>query len=394
MPIEDRGGRSAAWGVFALVFAGGVAIVWPMAAAADSTFPYWPTYVFGALLLFGLYMCFATVLKWWPVGESANDAVVPSVVDRGLGTSSDESAADAPAPLPATSVEPERQDSVEFESVPMPGLAPAVTDRWCYTSDGAKVPALMTLGNTVMSHSGYGGQQDTRPSVKIAMVLGCQQIDLSTSGSALRAKFVAFLNSPAVLEAVGSLTHVAPDASWTSLAGNGVRTLEAALTTGDDPMEGVPVASALFLPATGEALYGRAERTAALVLYVEPRTAEGQVPPASGLATWYRNLTVALAAPGAFADFLSKDLELNTFDSPLAQFGVWLGSQQPLTVMVDTQGMRTLPGRSPSNQFMGWTYADLTGKPGVGVARDLMVHLCEYTLHLDDFESALPEDLG
>jgi hypothetical protein len=46
--------------------------------------------------------------------------------------------------------------------------------------------------------------------------------------------------------------------SWKNMAGHGLRTLEAALTAGEDPLEGVPACSALFLPPTaGEELYGR-----------------------------------------------------------------------------------------------------------------------------------------
>jgi hypothetical protein len=246
-----------------------------------------------------------------------------------------------------------------------------------------------------MDHPGYRGQsQDRDPSIKIGVLVGCQQIDTTSSGSALRAKFVGFLNSPAMRDLIGSLTHVAPEAAWTSLAGHGVRTLEAALTVGSNAMEGVPVASALFLPPTGEAPYGRPERTATLVLYTEPRTAEGEVPPAAALATWHRNIALALAAPGAFADFLWKSLGLGTFRDPRAQFGIWLESHQQLTAMVDTDGLRTLPGSSLSNQFTGWAYADPDGKSASEVARELLVQMCEYSLHLDDFESALPGNLA
>jgi hypothetical protein len=254
----------------------------------------------------------------------------------------------------------------------------------------------MNRQQTIMSHTGYLGREwkDEPPSIKVGMVVGCQQIDPSSSGTELRAKFLAFLNSAPVCELIGSLTHVAADASWTSMAGNGVRTLEAVLMTGDDPEEGVPVASALFLPAIAEALYGRPERTATLLLYVEPRAADGQVPPASELASWYRRFDLGLAIPGAFAGFLSKDLGLGTFGDPRAQFGVWLESHQALTTMVSTEGLRKLPGSSPSNQFISYAYADPDGKSAVEVARDMMVQMCEHTLKLDDYESALPENLA
>jgi hypothetical protein len=82
--------------------------------------------------------------------------------------------------------------------------------------------------------------------------------------------------------------------------------------------------SAFFLPPTAnESLYGRNERAATLMLYVEPRTADGHVPPASDLPTWSRRFTIALAAPRAFADFLSGDLGLAT-SNPAAQCGIRL----------------------------------------------------------------------
>jgi hypothetical protein len=243
-----------------------------------------------------------------------------------------------------------------------------------------------------MFHPGYTSRQpqDVPPSVKIGMLVACRPIDPSASGSELRAKFAAFLDSEPVRECVRALTHVSADATWKNLAGHGPRTLEAALTAGDDPMKGVPVASALFLPPTaGEALYGRDGRSATLVLYVEPRTANGQVPPASDLATWHQRVSLSMALTGAFAGFLAKDLGLGTLDDPPSQFGIWLQSSEPLTVMVDVDGLQMLPGSSPSNQFIGWAYADSGGNSIAMTARDLLTQLCEYTLHLDAFDQVL-----
>lgn len=271
---------------------------------------------------------------------------------------------------------------------------PVITDRWRQTSDGGQVPSLMTLTHTVMLHPGYGGRQaeDAPPSVKIGMLVACQPIDPAASGTELRAKFAAFLETKAVRTLIGSLTHVGPGMSWKSLAGNGPRTMEAALTTGDDAMKGVPAASALLLPpVAGESPYGRDGRSATLLLYVEPRTADGQVPSASGLATWYERFDLALAVPGAFAEFLAKDLGLGTSADPPAQLGVWLQSNHPLTVMVDPQDLRTLPGSSRPHWFMGWTVATPDGRLGKETARDLLSQLCEYTLHLDAFEQRLDE---
>jgi hypothetical protein len=177
--------------------------------------------------------------------------------------------------------------AVEFGPPSEPAPGPVVTDRWHHTSDGGKVPSLMRMAHTVMSHPRYGGRQtqDEPPSVKIGMLVACQPIDPSSSGTELRAKFATFLNSPAVHQLVAALTHVEPGMSWKNMAGHGPRTLEAALTAAEDPLEGVPVASALFLPPTpGESIYGRNGRAATLIIYVEPRTADGHVPPAADLS--------------------------------------------------------------------------------------------------------------
>jgi hypothetical protein len=222
------------------------------------------------------------------------------------------------------------------------------------------------------------------------MLVACQPVDPASSGTELRAKFAAFLGCPAMRQLIGALTDIEPGMSWKNLAGNGPRTLEAALTAGENPLEGIPAASALLLPPTpGEALYGRNGRAATLILYVEPRTAEGQVPPASDLTAWYKRFRLALAVPQAFADFLAKDLGLATSDDPRAQLGIWLQSNQALTTIIDTEGLRTLPGSWPSNQFIGWAFTASDGGPAEETARSLVIQLCEYALHLDAYEEAL-----
>lgn len=282
---------------------------------------------------------------------------------------------------------------VAAEPQSVPAFTPSeLVARWHQTSDGFKVPALMRLTHTSMSHPGYMGRQtqDQPPSVKIGLLVACQAIDPSSGGSELRAKFRAFLNSSAVREPIEAMTYVARTASWKIMAGHGPRTIEAALTADENPMEGVPIASALFLPpTTGESLYGRDGRAATLIFYIEPRTDGGQVPPASTLAIWHRRFNIALTVPEAFADFLSGELGLGAFGDPSPQFGVWLNSHQPLTTMVDIQELRTLPGAQPSNQFIGWAFAGPDGRTTADTARDLLVQLCEYELHLDAFEQTL-----
>jgi hypothetical protein len=319
-------------------------------------------YVTGLLAI----VCFAGAMRQWSV---------PLAGDR---------------PHRIAPVEPDLSEPTVETAATGPG--PAITDRWRHTSDGGQVPVLMGLTHTTMSHPGYGGRQtqDTPPSVKIGVLVACQPIDPAASGSELRAKFLAFLESEPVRNLIAALTDVPPGTSWRNLAGNGPRTLEAALTVGQDTLNGVPLASALLLPpVAGESLYGRNGQSATLIFYTEPRTAECHTPPPSDPVAWEQRFELALAIPGAFAEFLAKDLGLGTSDDPPAQVGVWLSSYRPLTVMVDTRGLKTLPGSSPSNWYSGWAFAAADGKSGRETARDFLIQLCEYALHLDGFEQTL-----
>jgi outer membrane protein assembly factor BamB len=52
------------------VFCAGALATWTVAVAPKSTFPFLPTYIFGGVGAFALYMCFATIWGWWPTTRS------------------------------------------------------------------------------------------------------------------------------------------------------------------------------------------------------------------------------------------------------------------------------------------------------------------------------------
>ena len=348
------------------------------AITAGHPAPWWPyVLLFGLALLGGIGYIAGQADSRPRESATAPAATMPQATDV---AETDEYFVTEPTVMPSTDAAPE------------PPAGPVITDRWHQTSDGAKVPSLMGLTHVGMSHRAYleRPSQDAPPSVKIGMFVACQPVDPASAGTELRGKFAAFLGCPAMRQLLGTLTDVGPGMSWKTLAGNGPRTLEAALTASENPLEGVPTASALFLPPTPEeSLYGRNGRAATLILYIEPRTADGQVRPATDLAAWCERFRLALALPHAFADFLAKDLGLATSNDPPTQLGIWLQSNQALTAMVDTEGLRMLPGSWPSNQFIGWALTAPDGGPADETARDLVIQLCEYTLHLDAYEQAL-----
>lgn len=108
MAEERRTARLAAWGVATLLFGGGAFATWPVAVAPNSTFPIWPTYVFAGIAALTLYMCFATILSWWPTARSGHGSSTGtaelaaadrdserSAMDSGTLTGQDESAGNA-----------------------------------------------------------------------------------------------------------------------------------------------------------------------------------------------------------------------------------------------------------------------------------------------------------
>jgi hypothetical protein len=60
-----------------------------------------------------------------------------------------------------------------------------------------------------------------------------------------------------------------------------------------------------------------------------------------------------------------------------------LQGRASLTELVDAGDLPTLPGATPSNQFLGYAIADPAGKPNDGAARDFLRQLCDYELQVD-----------
>lgn len=365
-------------------------------AAANWTSPIVVPFVISVVTALALYMCFATICGWWPTGRAVRGPSAAAVDSWPADDGQDAAGAtnELAEPASAHGSTAASQLPVVTALEPGPVRDPTITDRWHYTSDGLNAPEVMRLIQSHLSHPGYMGRQaqEAPPSVKVAVLVACQPVSPDSGGTELRALFLAFLNSAAVRAVVEGLTTIEPAMSWKNLAGNGLRMLEAALTASEDAVAGVPAASAVFLPPVAdEALFGHDGR-AALILYVEPKRPGGEVPPASDLATWLRRIALALTMPEAFVHFLESDMGLATAGETPAQFGLRLQSYEPLTVMVDTNGLHRLPGAAPMNQFIGYALAAADGKPPAGAARDMLVQLCEYALRLDDYERGLEDD--
>jgi hypothetical protein len=243
----------------------------------------------------------------------------------------------------------------------------------------------MNMVNTAMP--GPLTLQGRAPFVRIGVCVACEPISQDASSSAIGTSLVKFLSRDPAAGLTLSLTD-AGDHSWVRLAGHGALRLEAILGDPDD--SDAPVASAMLLPpVTGMQMYGRADGIACLWLHIEPRRPEGALAPPASLPTWHERLQRAVSLGAGFAEFLALDLGLTTSDDPDARVGVMLNAVQSMAELVDIGSLRTLPGATPSSQFLGYAIADPTGKSVPSVARSMLGQLCEYTLNLDNFETVL-----
>jgi hypothetical protein len=73
----------------------------------------------------------------------------------------------------------------------------------------------------------------------------------------------------------------------------------------------------------------------------------------------------------------------------MARAGVMLQSVGPLTELIDTGHLTSLPGAIVNSQFLGYLIADRDGRSQGAVVRDLLTQLCDHSLHLADFEPVL-----
>lgn len=272
---------------------------------------------------------------------------------------------------------------------------PANTGRWRPTTNGFDVPAMMQVGHVAMPDPSSRPRlpQKMPPTMRVGAVVACDPLGSSPPTSELRASFLGFLSRPPIMGLVSRLSHISEGGMWRPLAGRGRIYLEAALTGGN--LDDALIATAsLLLPDPSASGYGHDPRYARLVLEVGLWDAQGQATPAMTLSVLHDRFTRALAVPTALATFLTDDLGLATSGDPPSQVGVWLRTPRDMAELVDSGGLKPLPGSPQSNSFTGWALADPTGEPASIAAVELLRQMCDYTLNLDGYEPALEGMMG
>jgi hypothetical protein len=270
-------------------------------------------------------------------------------------------------------------------------LRPPIFDRWLSAMEGVS-SEILQLRNNSLSHPGYAlrhSEGSPPPSVRIGMMVACTELDAQTPPTSdIRARFVSFLGQPPTMDLVRGLTEVDPGLSWLAFDDNPRHNFAAILSR--PGVDDAPIAWArLLAPDAVTRRYGRDNRCAYLVLYVEPRTTGGAVAPPASLAEWHQLLSQSLSLPAALAAFLREQLELSTPGEPAAETGVWLEAPRGLTQLVEVNGFESVPGSAQSLWFMGFAEADAAGQQPHRMAVAWLRQMCDSALHLDDYESAL-----
>jgi hypothetical protein len=269
--------------------------------------------------------------------------------------------------------------------------APAFTDRWLHSSNGHEAPGLMMITHKGFSHPGYmiPPSQNKPPFVRIGVLVTCDPLAHAPTTSDLRDRFLAFLGRSPVSELANALTYVGDDLSWRSYASNGRINNEAVLVASDDQPEAPVVSAMMNLHETGLPSYGSNPRVAELLLHIEPRDEDGQVAPATALESWYGTIIRVMGIAKAFAEFLSDDIGIATYDQPSTKVGIQLSAHRSLTEIVDACDLRSVAGSQPSNWFLGYLIAEPDGSEPAEAGVELLTRLCDHGLHLHGYEAVL-----
>ncbi len=271
----------------------------------------------------------------------------------------------------------------------------ALTSRWQHTTDGSRVPALFRLDHVAMSHPALArSSPDQSSNMRIGVLIGCEAVGAKPATTQLRSSFLALLEQPTIKHTIEALSYIEPDAAWTPYAARGRAVHEAVLTASSMPDQVVPTASALMLlPDESDSSFGGDKQYAQLIIDIGLRRPDGRQSRPAPLEAWYKRFRQIFSLPRAFDRHLSSGLGLRTYASPQvqAQLGLWLRAPHSMLDLVDLGDFHVVPGSPTSNWFISFAIAEQLGKPARIVAADMLRQMCDYTLHIDGYESLLAE---
>jgi len=283
--------------------------------------------------------------------------------------------------------------------------------RWREPTSDQQTAQVRHLRENQSSHpaiSARSSRSDSPPSMRVGICVACNPLPaIQPTSTALRHSFLSFLSRQPMAGLVEDFTVTSDNTKWEKWGGHGRSNHEAVLTSADQ--QAAPVAWArLLLPEPRMSVGLRDSHSALFLLDIERRPWDVDGPLASPIPflDWHTSFRKALECPSALAGFLAQDLGLDipgkdpTVPEGLEEFhigprdlvasvGMWLTAPQAMTDLVDTSGYQHLPGSPASPQFAAFAITYSEGSEAADMAIDWMRQMCDYTLHLDDYDSSL-----
>jgi hypothetical protein len=128
------------------------------------------------------------------------------------------------------------------------------------------------------------------------------------------------------------------------------------------------------------------QKRAELLITIEHRR-EGTLT----LRQWRDWFVKAMELPALFAQFLSRQVQVPTYDDIQTQVGVWMEAPGSLFELLDPGPVQASAGMSPARTFPMYLLADRRGKSPPLAALDALRACCDYGLHIHGYEGQLDE---
>lgn len=266
-----------------------------------------------------------------------------------------------------------------------PPVGPLIDNRWRYTTDGLQAqPVTVAMeiaipGTSPLKLPEFG--VDGQPWVRCVAAVACSPISEDDDPDDHYIRFESLLFDALVMKGlIDSLTTYRGEVDWQRWAATRPGVHEAVLGTYKENV--APIASAhLELPTGGPPPFGRDARYATLILYVEPRTADGRPAAPQSPQFWNELIERALWLPRELAKLLD-DLGLQPSGAQAAKLGVRLEANRDIAEMVAMTGLHPMRGSNSNrcSQAIGYFIADPEGKSAQQAAATMRRDMLLYAL--------------
>jgi hypothetical protein len=214
------------------------------------------------------------------------------------------------------------------------------------------------------------------PEMYLGVSIPSGQLGAKPTGAEIRRRFLAFLGQAPLARLVGLLLDDADEKEWSVWNSSGRGRQEAVLSR----LESTAAPSAwaeIFLPdprlSSGD--------NVRFIISIRCRPLP--------LMRWHVPFTYALDIPAAFAAFV-QELGISIDEKSMVSVGVRLRSSTDISQIVNAEGYKKIPQSRIAASFDARAVsASRGGLSATEMAAEWIGLMCDYALHVDDYESAL-----